>query len=304
MALATLPDDRKQSVGPLMTRVWKSDNRRRFARNRVGLVSAILLVVLIVILVIGPFFSQDPDLVNTAARIQAPSSQHLLGTDQLGRDVLARIIAGGRISLFVAVAATILALAISIVIGTVAGYRGGLFDAIVSRVFDIFVTFPTLLVGIILAAAFQGSLKTVIAALTIGQLAVFGRLFRIGTISVKSREYIQSVIAMGIPPFEIVVRNILPNVVIPVVIIATGQIGRLAVVEASLSFIGAGVQPPTASWGNMISGGEMYLQIAPWIALIPGVVLVVVSLGFSFVGDALRDAFDVRESVVASAEAA
>jgi peptide/nickel transport system permease protein len=287
-----------------MTRVWKSDNRRRFARNRVGLVSAILLVVLIVILVIGPFFSQDPDLVNTAARIQAPSSQHLLGTDQLGRDVLARIIAGGRISLFVAVAATILALAISIVIGTVAGYRGGLFDAIVSRVFDIFVTFPTLLVGIILAAAFQGSLKTVIAALTIGQLAVFGRLFRIGTISVKSREYIQSVIAMGIPPFEIVVRNILPNVVIPVVIIATGQIGRLAVVEASLSFIGAGVQPPTASWGNMISGGEMYLQIAPWIALIPGVVLVVVSLGFSFVGDALRDAFDVRESVVASAEAA
>jgi peptide/nickel transport system permease protein len=169
---------------------------------------------------------------------------------------------------------------------------------VLARVLDILLIFPTLLLGLVLAVSLGPSVKSVIIALSISQIPVYGRLFRSGALSARSSEYVQAVRAMGISPARIVIRHVLPNTTIPVLIIATSHIGNMAIAEASLSFLGAGIQPPAASLGNMISEGQAYLQLNPLFPLIPGVILTLVALSLSFVGDALRDAFDVRDVVM------
>jgi ABC-type dipeptide/oligopeptide/nickel transport system permease subunit len=194
--------------------------------------------------------------------------------------------------------ATAVSLTIGVFLGVVSGYRGGFLDDAITRVFDVLLSFPTLLLGIIVMAAFGGSLFTVIAATSIATVPMVGRLARAGTIGIRPREYIQGVIALGIPTSRILLRHVLPNVIVPVLVLSTGNMGRLALAEAGLSYVGAGIQPPDASWGNMIAEGQPYLQYAWWVPVIPGTVLTLVTLAFSFVGDGLRDAFDVRELVV------
>jgi peptide/nickel transport system permease protein len=184
---------------------------------------------------------------------------------------------------------------VGVFLGLVSGYRGGLFDDVLTRFFDVLLSFPMILLGIMIVAAFGGSLTTVIVAISISTVPIVGRLTRAGTISVKPREYVQSVVALGIPTYRILLRHVLPNVIVPVLVMATGNMGRLALSEAGLSYLGAGIQPPDASWGNMIAEGQPYLQYAWWVPVIPGTILTLVTLAFSFVGDALRDAFDVRE---------
>jgi ABC-type dipeptide/oligopeptide/nickel transport system permease subunit len=266
----------------------------RFKHNYLAFGSLIVLILFIGLILIGPYFTQNPNFADPSIGLRAPSWHHLFGTDELGRDIFARVIVGGRVSMFVAISATTASLLAGLVLGVFTGYTGGLVDSSASRIFDVLITFPTLLIGIILAAAFGASMTSVIAALALGQIPVFGRLFRAGTISAASEEYVQGAIALGFPPLRIIFKHILPNVIGTVLVVATGQIGSLAIAESSLSFIGAGIQPPTASWGNMVSGGEPFLQIAWWFPVIPGLFLIIVSLAFSFVGDGLRDAFDVR----------
>jgi peptide/nickel transport system permease protein len=298
MTTSLLPSPPAGAPGEPARRARPSkDGIRRFARNRVGLISAIVLALFLLAILLGPFFTPDPNAVDTAARLQSPGYQHLFGTDHLGRDLLARVLVGGRISLLVAIASTIAGILVALVIGTLAGYIGGPLDGVLARIFDVLATFPNLLIGIVVAAVLGGSITSVIIALSIAQVALFGRLFRVGTLTVSQREYVRSAVALGIPHTVIVIRNILPNVIVPVMVVATGNIGRLAVTEGSLSYLGAGIQPPTASWGNMIADGQPYLQVAAWYPIVPGVFLVLVTIAFSFIGDALRDAFDVREAV-------
>lgn len=285
-----------------LARFWASDVRRRFTRNKLATISLVWLVIVILASFLGPFFTRDPNLVDVLSKFQPPSSTHLFGTDQLGRDILARVLIGGRVSLTTAFIATAVAMAVGLLIGTASGYRGGLVDDILARLFDILTTFPTLLLGIIIVVVLGPTLPSVIIAVSISYVPLYGRLFRAGAMQVKNLEYVQGVVSLGIPPVRIVVQHVLPNIIVPILVIAAGVMGRAALAEASLSFLGAGIQPPTASWGNMMSDGQSYLQVYPWFPIIPGTILTSVTIAFSFVGDALRDAFDLRQSATAHAE--
>jgi peptide/nickel transport system permease protein len=300
-APATLPDYRPRSI---ITRLWDSDSRRRYFRSGVGVASLIVVLALVAIAVVGPLLTQDPNHADVLSILRAPSGRHWFGTDELGRDVFARVVVGVRVSLLVSLVATFVAVAVGMVVGSVSGYRGGLPDDVVSRVVDVLITFPTLLLGIVIAVAMGPSMASIIIALSISQIPLYARLFRAGALTAKGTEYVMGATALGLHPVRILGRHIVPNTIVPVLVVAAGHVGRLAIAEASLSYLGAGIQQPNASLGNMISEGQPYLQVDWWLPVIPGAVLMVLSVAFSFMGDALRDAFDVRESSVAEVAAA
>lgn len=288
--------DSRAAPGGALKRAWSSDARRRFTNNRLGVISLVWLVFIALASLLGPLVAQEPNHVNVLARLQPPSAEHLFGTDQLGRDILARVLAGGRVSLLTAVVSTAGALLMGMLLGMLTGWRGGMLDELLSRIFDVLTTFPTLLLGILIVVALGPSLTSVMIAIAISYVPLYGRLFRAGTMTVKHHEFVEGVVSLGIPPVRIVLRHILPNVIVPILVISTGAMGRVALAEASLSFLGAGIQPPTASWGNMMADGQPFLQFYPWFPVIPGTILTSVTIAFSFVGDALRDAFDIREA--------
>jgi peptide/nickel transport system permease protein len=286
--------DAPEAIAPVPPR-RVSVRMRRFRQNRAAAVAGVIILILLVACVIGPFFAQDPTLVVVTDRFATPSAAHWLGTDDLGRDVLARILSGGRVAFLVAVLATAVAVIPACVLGIIAGYRGGLADDLFSRIFDVLLAIPSLLLGIIVVSALGPSLPSIIIAIGIADIPRYGRLFRALTLEAKEREYVASAVALGYSGLRISLRHILPNIYVPVMVIATSLMGRVALSEASLSFLGVGIQPPHASWGNMISEGQQFLQSSPILALAPGVALTILTLAFSFFGDGLRTAFDVRE---------
>jgi ABC-type dipeptide/oligopeptide/nickel transport system permease subunit len=255
------------------------------------------LIVVVLAVLIGPYFTQNPNQIDVATRLAGPSLSHLFGTDELGRDILARTLEGGQVTLTVAILATVIPFIIGLVLGSVAGYRSGVIDEALTRLFDIIITFPALIFGIILAVAVGPSEKSEIIALSVTQIALYARLFRAGVISAKPAEYVQGAISLGFRRTRVIVRHILPNITMPVVVVAASHIGILAIAEASLSFLGAGIQPPGASLGNLISDGQQYLQSAPWMVLFPALFLTLIAAAFSFIADAMRDAFDVQQPV-------
>jgi peptide/nickel transport system permease protein len=268
---------------------------KRFLRHKPAAVSLVVLVLLVLACIIGPYFLPNPTLVNTNAGLQSPSAAHLLGTDDLGRDLLARILAGGRVSFTVAITATLVAVVPAGLLGMVSGYFRGIVDDVLSRIFDILLAVPMLLLAIAIVAALGPSLTSIIIAIGISDIPRYGRLFRALTLECKEREYVQNAVVLGYKRTRILLRHILPNIYTPVVVVAAGNLGKVALAEAALSFLGVGVQPPQASWGNIISEAQPYLQYKPLFAIVPGVALTIVTLAFSFIGDGLRDAFDVRE---------
>ncbi len=266
---------------------------RRFMKNKPAVIGLALIILIALAAIFGPMLAQDPNKTDIAQAFSY--SGHLLGTDDLGRDLLARVLAGARVALTVAVLATLLGLVLAMILGVSAGFIGGLYDELLSRVFDVIATFPTILMAVLIVVALGPSLTGVIIAIGIAVTPRYGRQFRVLTKSCVQRNYIQAVIAQGYSSPRVVLRHVLPNILLPVAVIAGGNMGRAAVSEASLSFLGAGVQQPNASWGNMIAQGAPFLQVHPGICLYPGIVLCVLAISFSFVGDALRDAFDLTE---------
>jgi ABC-type dipeptide/oligopeptide/nickel transport system permease subunit len=276
---------------------WTSDSARRFRSNKVAVLCTGWLIFVVLAVLIGPYFTQNPNQIDVATRLAGPSLSHLFGTDELGRDILARTLEGGRVTLTVAILATVIPFIIGLVLGSVAGYRSGVIDEALTRLFDIIITFPALIFGIILAVAVGPSEKSEIIALSVTQIALYARLFRAGVISAKPTEYVQGAISLGFRQTRVIVRHILPNITMPIVVVAASHIGILAIAEASLSFLGAGIQPPGASLGNLISDGQQYLQSAPWMVLFPALFLTLIAAAFSFIADAMRDAFDVQQPV-------
>jgi peptide/nickel transport system permease protein len=181
------------------------------------------------------------------------------------------------------------------VLGIVAGYFGGILDDGLSRIFDILLAFPMLLLAIVVVAALGPSLTSVIIAIGISDVPRYGRLFRALTLELRDREFMRSAVALGYSKTRIILRHLLPNIYVPVLVIATGSMGKVALSESALSFLGVGVKPPQPSWGNIIAEGQPFLQYSPLIAVAPGVALTMLTIAFSFMGDGLRDAFDVRE---------
>jgi len=282
-------------VDPVVGRRALTGSVRRYLHSPAGVVGAIVVIAVGLAALIWPHFAPDPNVADVRNALQRSGPGHVLGTDDLGRDVLARLLAGAQAALIVSVSATVLALVVAMALGVIAGYFRGAVDDLLSRAFDVIVTFPMILLAVLIVVAIGPSLTGVSVAIAVAMIPRYGRQFRVLTIATTQREYVQAVRAQGYSPIRVIVRHVLPNILLPVGVIALGNMGRVVVAEASLSFLGAGVQPPNASWGNMISEGTDFLQSFPQLALYPGVVLCVVSIAFSFIGDALRDAFDLTE---------
>ncbi|MFK4789309.1 ABC transporter permease [Microbacterium sp. ZW T5_56] len=270
---------------------------RRFCKHRLALIGAIVLVLLVLVAIIGPVvYPIDPNAVDVFASRKPPTGEHPLGTDSAGRDVLARLLAGGRVSLTVALAATIGAAAIGALAGAIAGYLRGAIDAVLSRIADVVLSFPTLIVLTAVVAFVGPSLQTLVIALALFEWPQAFRIVRGATLSLREQEYVLAARGLGGSSVWVLARHILPAVVAPLTVVATLLIAQAILLEATLSFLGLGVQPPTASWGNMLNEAQSLaiLQSMPWLWLPPGILIAVAVLSVNFVGDGLRDAADPR----------
>jgi ABC-type dipeptide/oligopeptide/nickel transport system permease subunit len=266
----------------------------RDGRARIGLA---VVVVLVLAAALAPLVArQDPTAIDLAGALRAPSGAHWLGTDVQGRDVWSRLVHGARVSLAVGVLSQVISLVLGVALGLVAGYYGRRVDDLVMRLADVTLAFPTLLLLIAMAAAFEPSLSTVFVTIGVVGWAGMARLVRGQVLVVRHMEYVQAERALGAGDARILVRHVLPNVIAPVVIAATLGVAGAIMAEAALSFLGLGVQPPTPSWGAMIADGRDLGQLrrAPWTSLFPGLAIGAAVLGFNLVGDALRDALDPR----------
>jgi peptide/nickel transport system permease protein len=272
-----------------------ADAARPRLRWNLPLVLGLAIVMLSAVLALAaPWLSGHDPLEIADASLSAPSSLYLLGTDQLGRDVLARILYATRTSLSVACLSAALAFASGTLIGLVAGYASGLLDAFMMRLLDILQAFPALLLAIALVSALGPNLPNLV--LTMGVLFTprFARVARASTLSVRERDYVAAAIGLGVGPVRTMFRHVLPNVAAPLIIEASLTATLAILTEASLSFLGLGVQPPDPTWGGMIAESTAVMSIAPWLAISPGLAVVFLVVGFNLVGDGLRDAMDPR----------
>ena len=268
---------------------------RAFSQNRLSWFGLVLLATIVLAALLAPLLApHDPLEQNILARLEPPSAEFWLGTDSYGRDVLSRLIYGARISLAVGFIAVLIAMMVGTAIGVVTGYVGGLFDQIVMGVLDVVLSFPTLLLGLMIAAMLGASLENLIIAIAVTEVAPFARVARAPTITLKQRDFIEASRSYGCSPLRIMFRHILPNMVSDVVVVSSLWMASAIRTEASLSFIGLGVPPPTATWGGMIREGFENILDGWWLAVFPSLTILATVLALNLLGDALRDASDPR----------
>lgn len=220
------------------------------------------------------------------------SPGHLLGTDELGRDLLSRLIHGGRFALFVAVVPTLIALVIGGFIGLFSGYVGGFLDSVIMRTFDVMFSFPGILLALGISAALGAGMQSMLIAMVIVTVPEFGRVVRGSVLSVKEEPYIEAALTLGVGHWRIATRHVAPNILSPITVLAAMQTGNNVILAAALSFLGLGAQPPTADWGSMLSGGRGAMTSAPHVATLSGLAIVILAIGFNLIGDAVRDRLD------------
>jgi len=268
---------------------------RRLLRRRGAAVGLAAIVFFVGLAVLAPLVSPyDPLATSWTAIRKAPSSAHWFGTDEIGRDVLARVIWGARASLLAGVVSVVISLSIGVPVGLLAGYAGGKIDMLISRLTDAMLACPFLILAIALAAFLGPSLTNAMIAIGVSATPVFVRLTRGQTLAIKAEEFILAARAIGNPPWRVAVRHVLPNLVPALIVQATLAIAAAVIAEASLSFLGLGQQPPAPSWGSMLNTAKNYIDNAPWMAVWPGLSIFVLVLSFNLVGDGLRDALDPR----------
>ncbi len=268
---------------------------KRLLRNFAFTFGLILTVLLVIVAIAAPLFAPyDPDVQDTSRRLEAPSRSHPLGLDDLGRDVLSRIVFGARVSLRVGFSVVIIASLIGVTLGAISGYFGGWTDTLIMRLTDILLAFPGILLAIALVAVLGPSLNNVILALaTIGWVG-YARLVRGQVLKVREMEYVTAAKALGAKSPRVIIRHVLPNVINPVIVMATLGLAGAILSEAALSFLGLGVQPPTPSWGAMLTAGRRYLGLANHLAIFPGAAIMAAVMGLNFLGDGLIDALDPK----------
>jgi len=271
---------------------------RRFLRNPLSVTGLIVVLVLVTVAVLAPLIAPyDPGRQHLLDKRSKPFGKYILGADQFGRDILSRLIYGARVSLVVAIFSVLIALCGGIVVGTLCGYLGGLVDAVLMRFMDLLLSFPYLLLAIVLVSALGSGSGNTLVAIGIWALPTFARMVRAAVLGIKKQEFITASRAIGAPAWRIILAHVLPNFVSPVVVYATLFMANAIMMEAALSFLGLGVQPPTPSWGEMISSGRNLLMVAPHVATIPGLAIMLAVLGFNLMGDGLRDALDPKMKV-------
>ncbi len=296
----------KQGASPKAL-IW-----RRFKRHRLAMASGILLLLLAIASLAAPLVAtllgHEPDAVDLFNRFSPPSSEHPLGTDELGRDLLLRLLYGGQISLFVGLVGAIAAATIGTIIGLISGYAGGRVDAFLMRLTDAVIALPVLPLLIVLAAldftklglpaslmrSSYGSLYIILFIIALVGWTTVARLVRGATLSVRERDYVRAALALGSNSERIITRHILPNVVSPIIVATTLSVGNVILIESILSFLGLGIQPPLPSWGNMLTNAQELIWQAPALAIYPGLLIFITVIAFNFLGDGLQDALDPR----------
>ena len=270
---------------------------RHFRKNKLAIAGLTVMLLLYVITLVTPLIAPfDPSEQGNIvlSRYLAPSLQHLMGTDKFGRDIFSRVLYGSRISLSIGFIAVAISITLGTLIGAFAGYFGGIVDGILMRFTDMMLSFPRLVLLIVVIALFEPSIYIVVIVLGLTGWMGTARLVRGEVLSLREREFVQAARALGMGDWRIIFRHVIPNTMAPVIVSATLGIGQTILTEASLSFLGLGVQPPTASWGNMVSDGRDALINAWWIATFPGIAIVLTVVAFNLLGDGLRDALDPR----------
>jgi len=268
---------------------------RRASRDFRTMLGFVIVVIVIILALFAPLFApygpETPDFVNV---LQSPSSAHLFGTDELGRDVFSRIIWGARVSLMVGVISVGAALMLGTVIGVIAGYYGHSWDAVLMRLMDIIFAFPSILLALAITAVLGPSLINAMLAIAVVYVPTFARLARGQVLTVRELTYVEASRALGVGDGNIMARHIVPNILAPLIIQSSLLFASAIITESYLSFLGLGIQPPTPSWGNMLKNAIGFLELAPWMAWFPGLAIFFVVIGFNLLGDGLRDLFDPR----------
>jgi len=269
---------------------------RRFLRNKAGMVGAVLVTVFVLIALLAPYIAwYEPTRTNWLSVRKPPSAQFLFGTDDLGRDVLSRLVHGARASLLAGVVSVVIAFSIGVPIGMLSGYIGRWFDAAVMRVIDALLAIPFLILAIAFSAFLGPSLTNAMIAIGISTAPLFARLARGQTLVVKVEDYVEAARAIGAPHWLVLCRHIFPNVLPPLLVQATLSIATAIIAEAALSFLGLGQQAPAPSWGSMLNTARSFLAQAPWMAIYPGIAIFLTVLGFNLLGDGLHDALDPKD---------
>ena len=287
------------TAAPVPSVEQRSPNRawRKLKANKGALVGLAIIAFFTILAIIAPLLPlPDPIATSWSAIRKAPSAAHWLGTDDIGRDILSRMIWGARASLMAGVFSVAIAVLVGVPFGLVSGYFGGWIDMVISRITEAFLAMPFLITAIALAAFLGPSLTNAMIAIGLSAMPIFVRLTRGQVLAVKTEEYIEGARSIGLRHFSIITRYILPNVLAPILVQATLTIATAIIAEASLSFLGLGQQPPAPSWGSMLNVAKNFLSQAPWMALWPGIAIFLVVIGFNLLGDGLRDALDPREA--------
>jgi ABC-type dipeptide/oligopeptide/nickel transport system permease subunit len=272
-------------------RIWK-----RFKRYRPGLFGLAFILLLVLMAIAAPLIAPySPESVDTKLRGDGPTGIHWLGNDDIGRDILSRIIYGARVALIVGVGATTIAVTIGVLVGATAGYFGGKVDFALSRLIDTLMAFPLLALLLTLSTVFGPSLRNVVIVIGCTVWASYARVVRAEVLSLRERDFVLAARAAGASDRRIITRHLIPNAIGPVIILASLAVGGIIILESALSFLGLGVQRPTASWGTMLSDGRDFLRNYPHIAIAPGIAIALTVLAFNLVGDGLRDALDPRQ---------
>lgn len=270
---------------------------KRFSGNKIGILGTILIFGLILTAIFAPLLEpyaineQNIEIMN-----EPPSENHLLGTDEFGRDLLSRIIRGARISFVVGVLSVAISVLIGVVIGAIAGFYGGIIDVVLTTFADLTWSMPAILIALLLVAVIGAGLESVVLAIGLSYWAEYARLIRGQILSLKSAVFIEATKSLGASDYVILFKHLIPNCISPIIVAATIGIGNAIVLEATLGFLGMGAQPPTPSWGAMMSSGTAYLFISPWVIIFPGLAMMTTVLGFNLFGDALIDILDVKNS--------
>ncbi len=289
--LLSVPAGRVQVPPGRLRQTW-----RRFRRRPAAMVGLVLVAFFLVLAIVGPFVTGDPAAQDYVATLAPPSGAHLLGTDDLGRDVLARIAYGARVSLEAGVLSTLLAMVIGIPIGLVAGYYRRVLDPIVMRLVDVVLAFPFLVFAVGMAAILGPSLRNVVISLGVSQLPGIIRITRGEVLVIAQMDYVSAAVADGAGDGRIMFRYVLPGATSALIVQATVAIPTAIIGEAVLSFLGLGVQPPTPSWGVILTSAQQFLDQAPWLAIWPGLMIALATLGFNLLGDGMRDVLDPRSA--------
>ncbi|MBK6646215.1 MAG: ABC transporter permease [Anaerolineales bacterium] len=276
--------------------VWK-----RFRRHPGAIFGMIVLSILLVMALAAPLSPYDPEASEMTARYEAPSASHIMGTDALGRDLFTRILYGGRVSLTVGVLVVVLSIFIGVPVGALAGYYGGTVDSVLMRITDAFLSLPSFLVLILLSAILLevkipylegNSVLTISFVIGVFSWTTFARLVRAAFLGIRETEFVAASRALGGSDMRIMTRHILPNAIGPIIVEATLEFGYAIIEESGLSFLGFGIQPPTPSWGNLLSNAQDYFVKYPWLAIFPGLMIFLSIISINYIGDGLRDAFD------------